>query len=190
MGLVRQDRRRVTEPAKVDPEVAAATFAAHLDDFFANGRGRGDGWQRIPIDALHAVIRMPAVRPDGTNDHYFVMLGAEYYPVWPTTVAFVRPSDNGAWADATDGTRWWPRQNNAPAPGLSFGLHPTYQYPDGTTRQLICFSHTFEYYVSNHGPTDEERWDQRRHTLTATLSRLADILRAPNYQEPSGDSGS
>jgi hypothetical protein len=175
----------VTELAKVDPEVAAGTFEAHLDDFFANGRGRGEAWERLPVDALHAVIRLPAVRADGSVDPYFLLLGAEYYPVWPASVAFVRRTADGSWVEAADGTRWWPRQQNQP--GFSFGLHPTYQYPDGTVRQLVCFSHSLDYYVSNHNPTDDERWDQRRHTLTATLSRMADVLRAPNYQEPSGD---
>ena len=65
-----------------------------------------------------------------------------------------------------------------------------FQYADGTTRQLVCFSHSFDYYISNHTPADGEGWDQRRHTLTATLTRLAAALRAPNYQEPSGDSDS
>ena len=175
------------EPSKVDREVAAETFADDLADFFTNGRGSQAGWERFDIDELHAVVRTPAIRADGTVDHYLVLLGAEYYPVWPVSVTFVRPDGDG-WAEAADGTRWWPRQQNSP--GFQFGLHPTYQYPDGTARQLVCFSHSFDYYISNHTPADGEAWDQRRHTLTATLTRLAAVLRAPNYQEPSGDSDS
>jgi hypothetical protein len=175
----------MTELAAVDPEIAAVTFEAHLDDFFANGRGHGEGWERTPVDALRAVIRIPGVRADGTVDPYFLLLGAEYYPVWPTSVAFVRRTDEGGWVDAIEGTRWWPRQRNQP--GFPFGLHPNYQFQDGTIRQLVCFSHSLDYYVSSHNPTDDERWDQGRHTLTATLSRMADVLRAPNYEEPSGD---
>ena len=185
MGLGGTDRRRVTEPpARVDPEIAAVTFAAHLDDFFANGRGRREGWERILVDELHAVIRIPAVRADGSVDHYFVMLGAEYYPVWPPIVRFVRRTEEGSWVDATEGTTWWPRQQNQP--GFSFGLHATYPFPEGP-RQLVCFSQSFEYYITGHTPQGDEGWDPARHTLTATLSRMADVLRAPNYQEPSGD---
>lgn len=183
--MVGTDRGRVTEPpATVDPEIAAVTFEAHLDDFFTNGRGRGDGWKRIVVDALHAVIRIPAIRTDGTVDPYFLMLGAEYYPVWPPVVRFVRRTEEGSWVDATEGTRWWPRLQNQP--GFPFGLHATYPFPEGP-RQLVCFSHSFEYYITGHTPQGDEGWDQSRHTLTATLSRMADVLRAPNYQEPSGD---
>lgn len=185
MGLVGTDRGRVTEPpGKVDPEIAAVTFAAHLDDFFVNGRGGREGWERILVDELHAVTRIPATRADGTLDPYFVMLGAEYYPVWPPIVRFVRRTDDGDWVDATEGTRWWPKQQNQP--GFSFGLHATYPFPEGP-RQLVCFSHSFEYYITGHTPAEGEEWVQGRHTLTATLSRMGDVLRAPNYQEPSGD---
>lgn len=184
MGLVGTDRGRMTAPEKVDPEIAAATFAAHLDDFFANGRGRREGWERIPVDALHAVIRVPGVRADGTVDPYFLLLGAEYYPVWPPIVRFVRRAGNDGWVEAVDGTKWWPRQQNQP--GFPFGLHATYPFPEDQ-RQLVCFSHSFEYYITGHTPTEGERWDPSRHTLTATLTRMADVLRAPNYQEPSGD---
>jgi hypothetical protein len=185
--MVPEDRRRVSAPAKVDEEVAESAFAAHLEDFFKNGRGRRDGWERIDLDGLHAVIRIPAVQDSGELDHYFVKLGAEYYPVWPPTVAFVQLAGED-WVDAGEATRWWPKQNNSP--GFPFGLHASYTYPDQTVRQLVCFSFTFEFYVSNHGPTEDEKWDQGRHTLTATLSRLGDVLRAPNYEGPAGDSDS
>jgi hypothetical protein len=178
----------MTEPSPTDPEIAAATFATHLDDFFVHGRGRSAGWDRIRVDDLHVVVQIPGMRADGTVDPYFVMLGAEYYPVWPVSAAFVRRLDDGAWEKVTEGSGWWPRQQNQP--GFSFGLHAAYTYRDGAIGPLICFSFTLEYYLTDHSPTEDERWDQRRHTVTATLSRLGDILRAPNYQEPSGDRNS
>ncbi len=176
----------MTIPEPVDPEVAAATFDLHLRDFFATGRGREPGWERIDLDPLHSVIQVPAVRDDGTVDHYFVRLGAEFYDVWPPSVAFVRHSETGEWIDATAGTRWWPNQQNAP--GFSFHHHAVYQYPDGSSRQLLCFSHSFDYYLSNHNPSERERWAQGTHTVSATLSRVALVLHAPNYIGPSGDS--
>lgn len=184
---VRPGNRRCLIPEPVDPEVAAATFSRHLGEFFATGRGRGAEWERIDLDPLHVVIRVPATRMDGTVDHYFVRIGAEFYDVWPPSVAFVRRTDAGDWIDARPGTRWWPNQQNSP--GFSFHLHEAYQFPDGS-RQLLCFSHSFDYYLSNHHPTDQERWQQGRHTLTATLSRVALVLQAPNYIGPSGDSDS
>lgn len=178
----------MTTPERVDPEVAAATFDLHLRAFFTMGRGREPGWERIDLDPLHAVLQVPAVRADGTADHYFLRLGAEYYDVWPVSVAFVHPTEAGDWPEAREGTRWWPNQQNSP--GFSFHLHASYQYSDGTRRQLLCFSHSFDYYLSNHTPTERERWTQGTHTVSATLSRLAQVLRHPNYIGPSGDSDS
>lgn len=179
----------MTTPAPADPEVAAATFAAHLDRFFRCGRGATAGWERIDLDALIAVIRLPAVRGDGTRDHYFVRLGAEYYDLWPPRVAFVhlvrQEEGTELWVDASPGSRWWPNQQNSP--GFSFRLHEAYQYGDGHVGQLLCFSHTLEYYLSGHNPSDTERWRQGVHTVSATLTRLADVLTAPNYVGPSGD---
>jgi hypothetical protein len=176
----------MTEPAKVDPEVAASTFAAHLDDFFANGRGGLPGWRRIDLGPLQAVVAIPARRADGTVDEYLVLLGADFYPVWPPSVSFVERAGQG-WIQATPGSSSWPEQKNSP--GFSFHLHATYDYTDGSKRQLVCFSHSFDYYVSGHSPTEEERWIHGIHTVTATLSRLAEVLRSPNYERPSGDPG-
>lgn len=175
----------MTAPEVVDPEVAAATFDAHLTRFLDDGRGAGDGWDRTDLDPLHAVVRIPATRPDGTRDHYFVRLGAEYYDVWPPRATFVSPNPDGTWGDPPETSRWWPKQQNSP--GFAFGLHHSYTYSDGSIRQLLCFSHSFDYYISDHKPTEPERWRQGVHTVSATLTRIAHVLTAPNYQGPNGD---
>lgn len=178
----------MSTPELPDAEVAAATFDLDLRAFFSTGRGQASAWERFNRDELHAVIRIPALRTDGTVDHYFLLLGAEYYDVWPVSVAFVRPSETGDWPEANEGTRWWPSQRNAP--GFPFQLHASYQYPDGSRRQLLCFSHSFDYYLTNHTPTERERWTQGIHTVSATLSRVAQVLQPPNYVGPAGDSDS
>jgi hypothetical protein len=175
----------MSEPQPVDPEIAAATLNLHLTQFFEHGRGSGAGWERFNVDPLHAVVRIPATRVDGTQDHYFLRIGAEYYDVWPPRAEFVRPAEEGGWADPTSTSRWWPRQQNQP--GFSFGLDHDRHYPDGSTRQLLCFSHSFDYYITGHNPTEDERWRQGTHTVSATLNRVATVLTAPNYQGPSGD---
>jgi hypothetical protein len=169
-------------PSKIDPEIAAETLALHLAAFFERGRpNREAGWERIAVDALHTVVRIPAVRADGRVDSYLVLVGGEYYDMWPPQVAFVEPVE-GEYREAVQGSPWWPVQNNAP--GFQFGLHEKYRYPDGTERQLICFSHSLDYYLSNHSPTEDQRWRQGRHTVSATLSRIRDVLTAPNYKGP------
>jgi hypothetical protein len=185
VGVVGEERRGMTVPTPTDPEVAAVTFKKHLDDFFANGRPSwSTGWARHPVDELHEVVEIPGIRADGTIDPYFVTLGAEYYPVWPVSAAFVHKTEAGGWEPVSGGP-WWPRQNNQP--GFAFGLHTSYDYLDGVKRPLICLSFTLQYYFTAHGPADDERWDPSRHTLSATLTRLGDVLKAPNYQEPDGD---
>jgi hypothetical protein len=172
----------VNRPDPIDAEIAAVTFDAHLTQFFATGRGAEVGWERIDQDALHCVVRVPATRADETKDHYFVLLGAEFYDVWPTTVSFVQPIADDRWAPAAENTRWWPKQNNSP--GFAFGLHINYPSVGG---QLVCFSHTMEYYLTDHVPLPSERWRQGTHTVSATLTRIARVLTAPNYEGPSGD---
>jgi hypothetical protein len=51
---------------------------------------------------------------------------------------------------------------------------------------LVCCSMTFEYYISGHNPASGQQWQQGRHTLGATLTRIQDALTSPNYQRPSG----
>jgi hypothetical protein len=173
-------------PAPVDAEVAAATFAAHLGDFFSNGRPtRDEAWALVQLDPLHAVIIVPARRPDGGVDPYFLRLGAEYYDLWPPLAEFVEPGEGGTWVPAGPTSAWWPRQGNAAE--FQFALHNPYQYPDGRLGQLLCFSHSLGYYLSGHVPQPGERWVQGTHTVSATLTRVADALVAPNYQGRSND---
>lgn len=169
----------LARPTLLDPEVAAATFSSHLDQFWNSGRHAMKGWGAIELDDLHTVIALPATRPDGTRDWYFVKLGAEYYDVAPPTVSFVDPSD---WSTAKGSTRWFP--TIAPTPPW-FGLHSAYAYPEGTARQLVCFTLSAEYYMVDHSPPEHTKWRQGRHTLSATLNRLSEVLSPPYYQGPS-----
>jgi hypothetical protein len=167
----------------VDPEVAARTFHRHLDTYWANRDLSLKGWSRVDVGELHTVVSIPARRADGTTEPYFIRLGAEYYDPYPPTVLIVTPTDG--WPRARSGTTWWPQLS---APGW-FGLHDSYQYRNGQGQvllegQLVCFSMTAEYYMSNHSPTEEQKWQQGRHTVAATLSRLAEVLGPPHYIAP------
>lgn len=166
-------------PTTADPEIAAATFEGHLEDLWASERTRRLGWVLRKLDPLHAVVELPAERADGTVEPYYVKLGAEYYDAFPPAAAFVDPA---SLEEAAQGTRWLPSIGN---PGW-FALHPTYPFPDGTSRQLVCFSFTAQYYMVSHMPPETAVWKQGRHTVAATLNRLAEVLQAPYYQRPSG----
>jgi len=167
-----------------DPVVAARTFRSHLDTYWLNSGRDSKGWTCTQIDELHTVVTIPARHADDGVDPYYVRLGAEYYDAYPPTVLIVAPEEG--WPRARAGTPWWPIVTS-----LNWcALHDTYSYCDPQGQplfegQLVCFSMTAEYYMSNHGPTEEQRWTPGRHTVAATLSRLGEILSPPHYGGPS-----
>lgn len=163
-----------------DPEVAARTFMSHLNTYWQNRGCTDRGWSRTLVDDLHTVVTIPALRADGGTDDYYIRIGAEYYDTYPPTVLIVAPVDG--WPRARAGTPWWPMVTGS----SWFALHDSYQYADAQGQplfegQLVCFSMTAEYYMSNHGSTDAQKWTSGRHTVAATLSRLAEILSPPHY---------
>jgi hypothetical protein len=178
-------------PALADPEIAAAVFADHVARVSGGTQARERGWVFTGLDAMHVVVTVTGIRPDGQRDRYYVKLGAEYYDMYPPTTSFVcppRPAVANApgrdgWPEASAGSRWLPNVQ-----GLSwFAIHSGYTgFADGVARQLVCCSMTYEYYVTGHGPAAGQRWRQGRHTLAATLNRVHDALNSPHYQGPSG----
>lgn len=169
-------------PEKADPEIASATFAAHLNKFWAGSIPVELGLSRQTVDALHTLIGFEGVRADGKTDPYFVLLGAEFYDRWPPTAAFVDPD---TLTPAADQTKWWPLLKPNQNPPWA-ALHNSYQFQlDGKTGQMICFTFTAEYYRAQHSPSEHAVWQQGRHTVAATISRLAELLRQPYYDRPS-----
>lgn len=180
----------LAEPS--DPEVAATTFAAHLERFFADPRHQVHGWGLIRVSELLAVAVLPAGAPGGGADPYFVRMDASWYDRYPPKIGFAEPV--AGWPDAAYGSQHYPAIAGSPTPDgrsypgqptVQFALHPKYGFPDGEQRELVCFSHSFDYYISGHAPTDEQRWVQGTHTLSATLTRLHTVLQAPSYLGPS-----
>ena len=179
--VFRGDRGRlvpIAQLALADAEIAAATFKQHLDQLWASGRPARLGWERSEIDSLHVMAKLPAKRASGAIDYYYFRLGAEYYDAAPPTVKLVQPDGH---TYAPNGSRWFPLFASTPS---WFHLHATYPWPAGAG-QLVCFSFAAEYYMTDHSPKETERWEQGRHTVAATLSRLAEVLSPPFYREPS-----
>jgi hypothetical protein len=157
----------------------------HLDSYWANRGLEEKGWERCKVDDLHTVVSIPASRPDGTIDRYYVKLGAEYYDAYPPTVLFVSP-DHATWPRARAGSTWWPTFTSTPN---WFQLHDSSNFHNNGTVfasdvQLVCFSMTAEYYMSGHSPTEAQRWVPGRRTVAATLSRLHEVLSPPYYGGP------
>jgi hypothetical protein len=162
----------------VDPLIAGSTLRQHLDTLWATGRPTRLGWELMELGPLHVAVKVPASRPTGETDHYYFRLGAEYYDVAPPTVSLVQPDCQ---THASAQSRWFPVLEAQPS---WFGLHSAYPWPTGP-RQLVCFSFAAEYYMTDHSPKDSERWQQGRHTVAATLFRLAEILSPRYYRRPS-----
>lgn len=168
----------LARPSPVDPEMASLTFLRDIDELWGSGRPEKLGWTLTRIDSLHVVVTIPARRAGGMSDLYYVRLGGEYYDSYPPTTSFVSPP---TWELAAPGSLWLPRVPSHPW----FGLHAAYQFPDGTQRQLVCFTFTAEYYMVDHSPPQSSVWQQGYHTLAATLHRLHEVLNSPYYKGPS-----
>jgi len=163
-----------------DPEIAAAVFRDHLMRSIDSAAKAGRDWAIVEwVDDLHAVVRMWGRLGDAQYPH-FILLGAEHYDLHPPRVRIVDP--RSGWSDAAPGTKYFPIIDGC---GW-FQLHPTYQFADAV-RQLACFSYSADYYVSGHTPTDEQRWQQGRHTVSATLTRLHRVLGPEFYRGRGSD---
>ena len=119
-------------PAKSDPEIAQVIFESDLDTAMRSSRAERCSWVLSRIGLLMAVVEMRG----GTgpmSKNFFVKLEADWYNQYPPRVTFVAPT--AGWPEAAPGTRWLPLLDSV-QPG--FSLHPSYTYPDGSVRQLIC----------------------------------------------------
>jgi hypothetical protein len=182
VGVRRRDRGRITllgDPAKADPAVSSAVFAEHLDRVWRGPLAAELGLTRTSIDALHEMVQFTAIRGDGQQDAYFVVLGAEFYDLWPPTAMFVDPETR---LPALANSKWWPQLKQNPPWGA---FHNTYTFRDGSAGQMICISFTAEYYRTSHSPSADAVWQQGRHTVSATITRIARMLRDPYYDRPS-----
>lgn len=139
-------------PAPSDPEIAAATFEAHLNRALTSEVGVRSGWASTRVGPLEVVVHLTAARSDG-KDPYHLRLRADWYDQWPPQAAFVAPPTGNSeeWRVPTGESRWLPRTGSFP--DGSFAFHPSYPFPGGVQRQLICCSMSFDYYVTSHAPT-------------------------------------
>lgn len=178
----------MTAPTPADPEVASVIFARDLRAAVDSAEGRRRGWTYTEIDELSAVVHLIAHGAEGNlADDYHLLLRGHYYDLWPPQGCFAAPpiGEAGVWAEASPGSSWLPRLDQARTVP-SFALHPAYPYPalpgfPAGTRQLLCCSVSLDYYISNHGPTEDQRWVQGKHKLIALISRMADALDSNAY---------
>jgi hypothetical protein len=165
-------------PVAAEPEVAARTFADHLDHFFAGPRPLELGLKQRDISNLQTMIEVDGIREDGTHHPFFLLLGAQYYDRWPPTAAFVDPA---TLAQVDSRSIYWPTLKQQPSWAA---LHNNYKFSDGSAGQMICITFTAEYYRTSHSPPKDAVWLPGRHTVAATITRVAELLRQPYYGQP------
>jgi len=162
-------------PAKSDPEIAQVVFESDLDAAMRTSRAERCGWVITRVSPLVAIVEMRS--GNGLESkNYFVKLEADWYNQFPPRVTFVAPGTS--WPEAVAGSRWLPRLDNV-QPG--FALHPSYTYPDGSARQLICSSINIEYYWT-HEPDMTKAWVPGTTTLMWTLAVVQDELLGAGYR--------
>ena len=166
-------------PVQTDPEIAAATFRTHLERLAASGAVKELGVTWDFIDNLHVLVHFEGLRADGTRDPYRVLLGAEFYDLWPPTAAFIDPE---TMQPPVATSPWWPAITNPPWGAF----HHAYPFQNAQPRQLICITFVAEYYMTQHNPSELSVWRQGKHTVAATITRIAELLRSPIYRQPSG----
>jgi hypothetical protein len=171
-------------PSKVNSELAKSYFQADYALVCDQGFPRMNGWALQPsFEDLILFVDMWATDESGSRlEDYHLKLDMSYYKSWPPSVMFVNPGTMNF--DKAKDMKWFPKLAAA-APGTGMGLHAEHGLQDGTKRQLICNSMVLEYYLSNHNPSDQERWDSNRHNFGTTLNTIQLILRKPYYGGPS-----
>jgi hypothetical protein len=169
-------------PIQADPDVATALFQEHLDDLWTTDVPGALQLSRQRVDSRHELIGLTAVRTTARRDQYFALLGADFYDRWPPTVAFVDPEHL---TQPAANSRWWPHFSSYPEWAM---IEHQHDFSDGVRRQLVCYSFAADYYIVPHNLVRCCLWCQGRHTVTATITRLAELLRPPFYSGPADES--
>lgn len=161
--------------ARAAAEAHLSVLAPRLSEF---------GWSTAWVGDVQLRVDAFGVRADGTTDPYVLDLEFSTYPAEPPLVLFVLPDPYGQ--QPSTSSRWWPLF--AGSPPFEFALHHAYPFENDTRRgQLVCFSHSRDYYYTQHSPQlPGMRWQQGTHTVAATLTRMRHVLNAPYYQGPAG----
>jgi len=169
----------VSAPAKVNPDLARASFRQDFDLVVQEGLPDGYGWILMPyFDKLILYADLWATDEHGKRlDDYHLKLDFSYYKSWPPGVAFVNPESRSF--DLQRDQKWFPKLASCP-PGTEAQFHMAYNFSDGP-RQLVCNSMVLEYYQSNHNPREDQKWNGARHNFGTTLNTIQLLLRKPYY---------
>lgn len=166
--------------AKVNKELAKAQFNEDYEKMLEQNLPSRYDWVWTPdFDNLLLYVDLWAKdENDARLDDYHLKLDMSYYRTHPPGVTYINPETK--MFDPEKDLKWLPQKSQVP-PAMDIQYHMSYKLLDGTQRQMVCNSMTLEYYLSNHSPTPEQKWDSTKHTFAATLTTLQIMLRKPYY---------
>lgn len=166
---------------KNNPEIAKSQFKEDIEFVLNHHYREHFDWNiEYNIEKLNMKVDLWSFDENHNKlDDFHTLMDLSYYRTYPPGVIFVNPETNKF--NSNEDLKWLPKLATPP-PGVNIGFHSSYNnYSEGDPRQLVCNSMVLEYYMSNHTPTENEKWDSTRHNLIATLNMLQMTLKKPYY---------
>jgi hypothetical protein len=164
------------------PEVVAPSLAmAAVDDFLQSPDWRPvatrRGWTINRHGPTTLIVTLKARPLNGVTEAFTLRLECEACPSLPPDVRFVNP-ETLEYTFGVDNRHVARVVSNACYTHLSYAYSPPYKYGP----QLVCTSLARGYYVSNHAPTPDQKWDPVRHSIGSSVEIVCRTLRSPYYQ--------
>lgn len=167
-------------PVKQNHELAKSCFEQDFRKVEQLNSELDYGWILSPFFSdLQLYIDIWAKDENGAKlDDFHLKFDMSYYRKWPPGVTYINP-ETKTFNGGSD-LRWLPKLVIKP-PSVDIAYHPSYKLTNGETKQLVCNSMTLEYYLSNHNPNPDQKWDPSVNNFGTTLLTLDIMLRKPYY---------
>lgn len=134
------------------------------------------GWTVRPLAPLLLAVTLRARPLADVPETFTLTLACEFCPHLPPSVIFVNP-DTLTYDPATD------QRHVARLTAPDCYTHLTYPFavPYAYGPQLVCTSLGHGYYVSQHAPTPDQRWDPEKHGVGSTIAVVQRTLLHPQH---------
>ena len=170
-----------------DPVLARTEVRAKLSRLLEDGIPDNRCWKLEYSDLQGRpvlYVYIPSRRADGTphsSGEFLHKLTFEAYPAFPPRIEFVNPDtkayDTSGAPQSPKDAPCVPKLASRP-PNTDVGFHIFYPQ---LGRQLVCHSLSLDYYLTNHSPTEGQRWTPGQHTFVSSLMLHDMLLQEPYF---------
>jgi hypothetical protein len=160
------------------PPLAVAAVEEFLEDENWQMMAKQYGWVIQKLDPITLIVVLKARILDGLKDTFTLRLTCETCPAMPPDVRFVNP-DTLDYDFTTDKKYVAKLTSPSCTTHLSYSYNPPYKYGP----QLVCTSMSYGYYVSNHSPTVEQKWEPLRHSIGSSIEIVHRTLQSLQYYQ-------